>query len=51
MWGRLRTRVRTRLLFRSARRLALLMGVGVALLIEGLAALAAEEVAHTIWDG
>ena len=32
---------------RTAGRLALLMGVGVALLIEGLAALAAEEVAHS----
>lgn len=31
---------------RTAGRLTLLMGVGVALLIEGLAALAAEEVAH-----
>ena len=32
---------------RTAGRLALLMGVGVALLIKGLAALAAEEVAHS----
>lgn len=31
---------------RTAGRLTLLMGVGVALLIKGLAALATEEVAH-----
>jgi len=46
MRDRLGLSYRARLLFRSARRLALPMGVGVALLIKGLAALAAEKVAH-----
>ena len=32
---------------RTTGRLALLMGIGVALLIKGLAALTAEEVAHS----
>ena len=36
---------------RTAGRLALLMGVGVALLIKGLAALATEKVAHPIRNG
>ena len=44
--GRMLNRRRRLVDRRTTGRLALLMGIGMALLIEGLAALAAEEVAH-----